>query len=201
VIGASRWSSDGAHGVRQIVRSLGLWILFGAGCASSLRIGAAPTVDSDGKWGAVMTMGGALGQGYRKGAAAILVAADVSGAVDERARARGDAGHVALGVGLDALGESPRFGFRIGATLTGRVILPTGAPGGAVGGRIALLPVVHATHHGPTAPSGCAATESWTWWHVGLELAGQYLWGADARGLFAAGPVFEIDAQSLGGCD
>ena len=119
-----------------------------AGCATSLRLGVAPTVDSDGKWGAVVALGGALGETYRKGAAALLVAADVAGAVDERVRARGNAGHLALGVGLDALGESPRFGFRIGATLAGRAILPTGAAGGAVGGRLALLPVVHATHAG-----------------------------------------------------
>ena len=183
------------------MRLVGLWILLVAGCATSLRIGAAPTVDSDGKWGAIVSIGGALGEAYRHGAAAILVAADVTGAVDERVRTRGNAGHVGLGLGLDALGESPRFGFRLGATLTGRAILPTGAAGGAVGARLALLPVVHATHHGPSPPSGCAATESWTWWHVGLELAGQYLWGADARGLFSAGPVFELDALSIGGCD
>ncbi|MGZ3429901.1 MAG: hypothetical protein ACXVCV_24795 [Polyangia bacterium] len=183
------------------MRLLALWIVFAAGCATSLRLSAAPTVDSDGKWGALVSLGGALGQGYRHGAAVILVAADVSGAVDERVRARGNAGHVGLGLGLDALGESPRFGFRIGATLTGRVILPTAAPGGAVGGRPALLPVLRAIHRGPTAPHGCAATESWTWWHLGLELTGQYLWGADARGLFSAGPVFELDALSIGGCD
>jgi hypothetical protein len=115
-------------------------------------------------------------------------------------RARGNAGHVGLGVGVDALGESPRFGFRIGATLTGRAILPTGAAGGAVGARLALLPVVHATHAG-RPPTRCGESESWTYWHVGLELSGQYLWGADARGLFAAGPIFELDALSLRACD
>ena len=172
----------------------------GGGCATSLRLGVAPTVDSDGKWGAVISFGGALGETYRKGAAAILVAADVSGAVDERARARGNAGHLGLGLGLDALGESPRFGFRIGATLAGRVVLPTGAPGGAVGARLALLPVVHAEHHG-RPPTRCGESESWTYWHVGLELSGQYLFGPDARGLFAAGPVFELDALALRLCD
>src|SRR3954471_6917126 len=123
-------------------------VVLTGGCATSLRIGAAPTVDSHGLFGAVVTVGVALGETYRKGAAAILVAADVSGAVDERARARGNAGHLGLGLGLDALGESPRFGFRVGVTLAGRVVLPTGAPGGAVGGRLALLPVVRARHHG-----------------------------------------------------
>lgn len=172
----------------------------GSGCATSLRIGAAPTVDSDGRWGAVVTLGVALGDSYRHGAAAILVAADVAGAVDERARTRGNAGHLALGLGLDALGESPRFGFRIGLTLAGRVVLPTGAPGGAVGLRLALLPVVHAEHHG-RPPQRCGESESWTYWHVGLELSGQYLFGPDARGLFAAGPVFELDALSLRVCD
>ncbi|HEX6836530.1 MAG TPA: hypothetical protein VF334_08145 [Polyangia bacterium] len=170
-----------------------LALALAGGCATSLRIGAAPTVDSDGKWGAVVTLGAALGDAYRHGAAAILVAAEAGGAVDERARTRGNAGHVAFGLGLDALGESPRFGFRIGATLDGRVVLPTGAPGGAVGARLALLPVVHATHHG-RRPERCGESESWTYWHIGLELSGQYLWGPDARGLFAAGPVFELDA-------
>jgi len=170
------------------------------GCAVSLRAGAAPTVDSNGKWGAVLTLGGALGDSYRHGAAAILVSADVSGAVDERAAARGNGGHVALGVGLDALGESARFGFRIGATLAGRVVLPTGAPGGAVGARLALLPVVRAAHHG-REPRRCGESESWTFWHLGLELSGQYLWGPDARGLFAAGPSFELDTLSESVCD
>ena len=170
------------------------------GCATSLRVGAAPTVDSDGKWGAVVTLSAALGDTYRNGAAAILVAAELSGAADERARARGNAGHVALGLGLDALGESPRFGFRIGATLAGRVLVPTGAPGGAVGARLALLPVVHAEHHG-RPPTRCGESESWTYWHVGLELSGQYLFGPDARALFAAGPVFELDALALRVCD
>jgi hypothetical protein len=183
------------------VRTLALWILFAAGCATSLRLSAAPTVDSDGKWGALVAIGGALGQPYRHGAAAILVSADLSGAVDERARTRGNAGHIALGLGVDALGESPHFGFRLGATLSGRAILPTGAAGGAIGARLALLPVMRATHHVPSPPTGCAATESWTWWHLGLEATGQYLWGADARGLFSAGPVFELNALSLGGCD
>ena len=172
----------------------------GPGCATSLRLGLAPTLDSDGKWGGVVTIGGALGDTYRHGAAAVLVSAEVSAAADERARARGDAGHLALGLGLDALGESPRFGFRIGATLAGRVLLPTGAPGGAVGARLALLPVVHATHAG-RPPVRCGESESWTYWHVGAELSGQYLWGPDARGLFAAGPVVEFDALALRVCD
>ena len=116
-------------------------ILLAVGCAGSLRIGAAPTVDSGGRWGVLVTVGVALGDTYRRGEAAVLVSADLSGAVDERARARGNAGHVGLGVGLDALGESPRFGFRIGATLTGRVVLPTGAPGGGAGARLPRLPV------------------------------------------------------------
>jgi hypothetical protein len=171
-----------------------------SGCATSLRIGAAPTVDSSGRWGGAITLAVALGDTYRHGAAAALVSADVSGAADERARMRGNAGHVALGLGVDALGESPRFGFRIGATLAGRVVLPTGAPGGTVGARLALLPVVHATHAG-REPQGCGQSESWTYWHVGVELSGQYLWGADARGLFAAGPVFELDALAQSLCD
>ena len=176
-------------------------MLAAAGCATSLRVGAAPTVDSNGKWGAVVTFGVALGDTYRQGNAALFVAADVSGAVDERASMRGNAGHVGLGLGLDALGESPHFGFRLGATLTGRVILPTGAPGGAAGGRLALLPVVHAVHRGHHPPQRCGESENWTYWHVGVELTGQYLWGADARGLFSFGPVFELDALSLRVCD
>ncbi|HEX9101166.1 MAG TPA: hypothetical protein VF997_03125 [Polyangia bacterium] len=183
--------------------SIGLAALAGAlaaGCAGSLRVGAAPTVDSNGKWGAVVTLGVALGDTYRQGAAAVLVAADVSGAVDERAGARGNAGHLGLGVGLDALGEGPRLGFRIGATLAGRVVLPTGASGGAVGARLALLPVVRAAHHGQR-PERCGESESWTYWHVGVELSGQYLWGPDARGLFAAGPVLELDTLALRLCD
>ena len=178
-----------------------MWIiLLAGGCAGSLRIGAAPTVDSDGRWGALVTIGVALGETYRQGAAALLVSADLSGAVDERAAARGNAGHVGLGLGLDALGESPHFGFRIGATLTGRVVLPTGAPGGGVGARLALLPVVASRHHG-RPPQRCGESESWTYWHVGLELTGQYLWGPDARGLFSFGPVFELDTLSLRMCD
>jgi len=171
-----------------------------AGCATSLRAGIAPTLDSDGKWGAVITFAAALGDTYRKGAAAILVAAEASGALDERARARGNAGHVGLGLGLDALGESPRFGFRIGATLTGRVVLPSGAPGGAVGARLALLPVIHAHHHGHP-PTRCGESESWTYWHLGLDLSGQYLFGPDARALFAAGPIFELDTLAIRLCD
>jgi hypothetical protein len=186
--------------ISRIARALCAAVTALAGCATSLRVGVAPTLDSDGKWGAVVTFGGALGETYRKGAAALLVAADVSGAVDERARARGNAGHLGVGLGLDALGESPRFGFRIGATLTGRVVLPTGAPGGAVGARLALLPVVRAEHHG-RPPTRCGESESWTYWHVGLELSGQYLFGPDARALFAAGPVFELDAVALRLCD
>jgi hypothetical protein len=175
-------------------------VVLSGGCATSLRIGATPTVDSNGTFGAVVALGVALGQTYRNGAAALFVAADLSGAVDERARARGNAGHLGLGLGLDALGESPRFGFRIGATLTGRVVLPTGAPGGAIGGRLALLPVVRVRHHG-RPPERCGESESWTYWHVGVELAGQYLFGPDARGLFSVGPVFELDALSLRLCD
>lgn len=171
-----------------------------AGCATSLRIGLAPTLDSDGKWGGLITFAAALGETYSEGRAAILVAADVSAAVDERAHARGNAGHLALGLGLDALGESSRFGFRLGATLTGRVVLPTGAPGGAVGARLALLPVVHADHHG-RPPTRCGESESWTYWHLGLELSGQYLFGPDPRVLFAAGPIFELDALALRLCD
>lgn len=185
---------------RRWVLAAALAAACSSGCATSLRVGVAPTLDSDGHWGAVASVGVALGETYRQGAAALLVAADVATAADERARARGDAGHVALGLGLDALGESPRFGFRIGATLAGRVLLPTGAAGGAFGGRLALLPVVHATHAGHE-PHRCGESESWTYWHVGVELSGQYLFGPDARGLFAAGPVFELDALSLRVCD
>lgn len=169
-------------------------------CATSLRIGAAPTLDTNGQWGATLTVGVALGDTYRRGAAAALVSADLSGAVDERARARGNAGHVALGLGADALGESPRFGFRIGATLAARAILPTGAPGGAVGARLALLPVVH-FHHAGHPPQRCGESESWTYWHLGAEASGQWLWGPGARGLFAVGPVFEVDALSVAVCD
>jgi hypothetical protein len=171
-----------------------------AGCAGSLRIGAAPTLDSNGKWGAVVTFGIALGDTYRQGEAAALVSADLSAAVDARAAARGNAGHLGLGLGLDALGESPRFGFRLGATLTGRVLLPTGASGGAAGARLALLPVVHSLHAGH-APHHCGESESWTYWHLGLDLTGQYLWGPDARGLFSFGPIFELDSLSLRVCD
>ena len=91
------------------------------------------------------------------GGAAILVAADVSGAVDERAaRLRGTAGagHIGLGLGLDALGESPRFGFRLGATLTGRVVRFRAAPPPAPSAAASRLPVVHADHpavHPPVA--------------------------------------------------
>ncbi len=170
------------------------------GCATSLRAGVAPTVDSNGKWGAVVSLGLALGDTYRRGAAAILASADVRGAVDERARARGNGGDIALGLGLDALGESPTFGFRIGLTLAGRVILPTGAPGGAVGARLALLPVIHSRHAGHP-PQHCGESESWTYWHLGLELSAQYLWGPDARALFAAGPVLELDTLALSVCD
>jgi hypothetical protein len=177
-----------------------LALLAAGGCTTSLRVGAAPTVDSDGRWGAIVTLGLALGDTYRHGNAAILVSADVSGAADERARARGNAGHVGLGLGLDALGESPHFGFRLGATLTGRVILPTGAPGGAAGARLALLPVLR-TIHRVHDPHHCGESESWTYWHLGLELTAQYLWGPDARGLFSFGPVFELDALSLRVCD
>ncbi len=182
------------------MRGWAVMLLLASGCATSLRVGLAPTLDSDGKWGAVLAVGGALGEGYRDGAAALLLAADVTGAVDERVRARGNAGHLGLGVGVDALGESPRFGFRIGATLVGRAILPTGTAGGAVGGRLALLPVVRYVHRG-RPPQRCGEFESWSYWHVGVELSGQYLWGADARGLFAAGPVLELDALSRGLCD
>ena len=175
-------------------------ILLVSGCAGSLRIGAAPTVDSDGRWGAMVTVGVALGDTYRHGKAAVLVSADVQTAVDERAAVRGNAGHVGLGLGLDALGESPHFGFRLGATVTGRVLLPTGAAGGAAGARLALLPVVAARHAGHP-PQRCGESESWTWWHVGLELTGQYLFGPDARGLFSFGPVFELDSLSLRVCD
>ena len=185
---------------RALPLAAGCVAVLAAGCATSLRLGVAPTVDSNGRWGGVVTVGAALGDTYRRGEAAILVSADVSGAADERARARGNAGHLALGLGLDALGESPRFGFRIGATLAGRVLVPTGAPGGAVGARLALLPVVRATHHG-RPPERCGESESWTYWHVGAELSGQYLWGPDARGLFAAGPVVELDALALRVCD
>jgi hypothetical protein len=170
------------------------------GCAGSLRIGAAPTVDSDGRWGALVTVGIALGDTYRAGEAAVLVSADLSTAVDSRAAARGNAGHLGLGLGLDALGESPRFGFRLGATVAGRVLLPTGAPGGAAGARLALLPVIHSVHSG-RKPAHCGESESWTYWHVGLELTGQYLWGPDQRGLFSFGPVFELDTLSLRVCD
>ena len=182
------------------MRACVLLVLLAAGCATSLRVGAAPTVDSNGKWGAVVTVGLALGDAYRHGAAAILVSADLGGAVDERASMRGNAAHVGLGLGLDALGESPHFGFRLGATLTGRVLLPTGAPGGAVGARLALLPVVRSVHRGHE-PHHCGESESWTYWHLGLELTGQYLWGDDARGLFSFGPVFELDALSVRVCD
>jgi hypothetical protein len=166
-----------------------------AGCATSLRIAASPTVDTLGNWGAMATVTLALGQSYRDGAAAVLVAADVSGAVDARV-----GGHVGLGVGLDALGESRHFGFRMGLILDGRAILPSGAAGGAVGGRVGLLPVVKYRHVG-RKPERCGDAESWTFWHLGLELSGRYLWGSDARGLFAAGPVFEIDALSTSACD
>jgi len=175
-------------------------VALSAGCAASGRLGIAPTVDSNGRWGAMLTVGVALGDTYRHGAAAILVSADVSGAADERARARGDAGHVGLGVGLDALGESPHFGFRLGATLAGRVVLPTGAPGGGAGVRLALLPVVRYRHAGHE-PQRCGESESWTYWHVGVEASGQYVWGPDARGLFAFGPVVEVDTLSSRMCD
>ena len=178
------------------------WIIvaFGlGGCATSGRVGLAPTLDSDGRWGAVVTLTAAFGDTYRRGNAAVLVAADVSGALDERARRVGDAGHLGLGVAVDALGESPHFGFRIGATLTGRAILPTGESGGGVGARLAFLPVVRATHHAHD-PGHCG-DESWAFVHVGLELSGQYLWGPDARGLFAAGPVLEFDALAERVCD
>src|SRR5262249_27215022 len=105
-----------------------------------------------------------------------------------------------LGVGLDALGESPRFGFRMGVTLDGRAVLPTGAAGGAIGARLALLPVVRYRHAG-RPPQRCGESESWTYRHVGLGLRGHYLWGPDARGLFAAGPVFELDALADRVCD
>jgi hypothetical protein len=175
-------------------------LLLCGGCATSLRLGAAPTVDTGGQWGAVVTVGVALGDTYRQGRAAILASADLAGAVDQRASARGNAGHLALGLGLDALAESPHFGFRLGATLSGRAILPTGAAGGAVGGRIGLLPAIRATHHGKP-PQRCGESESWTYWHLGVELTGQYLWGADARGRFSFGPIFELDALSLRLCD
>jgi hypothetical protein len=171
-----------------------------AGCAGSLRLGAAPTVDSDGRWGAMVTVGIALGDTYRQGEAAVLVSADLSTAADARAATRGNAGHLALGLGLDALGESPHFGFRLGATLTGRVLLPTGVPGGAGGARLALLPVIHTVHAGHK-PTHCGESESWTYWHLGLELTGQYLWGPDARGLFSFGPIFELDTLSPRVCD
>jgi hypothetical protein len=175
-------------------------LLMLAGCTTSLRAGLAPSVDSNGKWGATVTLTLALGDTYRHGAAAILASADLRAAVDERARARGNAGDLALGLGLDALGESPHFGFRLGATLAGRALLPTGASGGALGGRLALLPVIRA-HHAGHEPSHCGESETWTYWHLGLELTGQYLWGPDARALFTAGPVFELDALALRACD
>jgi hypothetical protein len=168
------------------------------GCATSARIGLSPTVDSNGKWGAAVILGLALGDTYRHGTAAILVSADLRGAVDERARARGNSGDIALGLGLDALGESPSFGFRMGLTLAGRAILPTGAPGAAVGARLALLPVIHSRH---AAHTRCGESESWTYWHLGLELSAQYLSGPDARGLFAAGPIFELDTLAHRVCD
>jgi hypothetical protein len=167
------------------------------GCATSLRVGAAPTLDTTGAWGGVVSVGLAFGETYRAGTAAVLVGADVSGAGDEQRR-----GHIGLGIGADALGESARFGFRIGLTLTGRANLADGSAGGAVGGRLALLPVVRYVHWRSNGPPGhCGPLESWSFWHVGLEASGQWLWGTDARGLFAVGPVFEIDALQSRLCD
>lgn len=175
-----------------------------AGCATSLRIAVSPTVDTTAKWGALATLTVAMGQVYRDGAAAILVGGELGGAADQAPR-----GHVAVGFGVDALGESRHFGFRMGLALAGRSIVPTAAGGGAFGGRIGLLPVVKHRHGGRRA-EGCGGAESWTYWHLGLELSGQYLWGSgakgaasdgDARGLFAVGPVFEIDALSTSACD
>ena len=176
---------------------LAIWV---GGCATSVRLGVAPTVDTHGAWGGVVTAAIALGETYRRGRAAIFGSADLSGAVDERARARGNAGHLGLGLGVDALGESPHFGFRIGLLVAGRAVLPTGAAGGAVGARLALLPVVRLRHVG-RPPERCGEAESWTFWHVGLEASGQYLFGPDARGWFSFGPVFELDALSIRVCE
>jgi hypothetical protein len=178
-----------------------MWVVAVAlsGCATSRRVAVAPTVDTAGKWGPGVGLTVALGESYRGGRAAVLVAADVGGAVDERV-----GGHGGVGVGVDALGESRRVGFRMGVTVAGRVVVPGEGRvgvGGAVGGRIAVLPVVRYVHRGDGRAVGCGGGDSWTWWHVGVELSGQYLWGADARGLFGAGAVFEVDALARTVCD
>lgn len=173
-----------------------------SGCATSLRVTAAPTVDTLGRWGGLVSVGVGLGEGYRHGRAAVLATADLTGAAGARPDLPGRAGgHVGLGVGVDALGESPRFGFRVGAFVAGRLPLPTdGRVGGAAGGRVALLPVVRYRHAG-RPPERCGESESWTYWHVGAELGGAYLFGPDARGLFWGGPTVELDALADRVCD